>query len=293
MSGRELHWWHEDDCGVATRQSLLVAELCRRRSKYQEIAVFEHRLLGRVLVLDGVVQTTTADEFVYHEMLAHVPLSAWPGEESVDRSVLIVGGGDGGTLREVLRREGIGRVVMVEIDPEVVEVSYEYLGIGGDLRDPRVELVYEDGAVFVARDEHRARPFDVVLVDSTDPLGGPGDRLFTAEFVAGLEACLAPGGMVVWQMGVPFYERQKLAQGVAVMRRHFAAVEVYRTAVPTYLGGDMAFAIATRRPGTSALPRWRYAGRWYDPAVHEASFVLPPTWREWIDAPATPDRAAR
>ena len=269
-------WWLEEPDGTGVCQALEVRPVHAERTAYQELAIWDHPWLGRVLTLDGVVQTTQADEFVYHEMLVHVPLlgaAVRRCETGVD--VLIVGGGDGGTLREVLVHPWVRRAVMVEIDERVVAVCREHLGIHGDYGDPRVELVIGDGTAFVADPANRGA-FDVVLVDSTDP-GGPSEPLFGEAFTAGALACLRPGGVFARQMGVPFYQ-PFLREAAASLGSVFGGFEIYRTAVPTYIGGDMAFLAAVAGGGTIARPLAEYTGRHYTPALHRAAFAIPPWW---------------
>ena len=175
------------------------------RPTHQRIRVFENARFGRVLTLDGVVQTTEGDEFIYHEMMAHVPILA----HGAARRVLIVGGGDGGMAREVLRHRAVEHVTMVEIDAGVVEFSKKYLPSlsAGAFDDPRLDLVIADGADFVAQTDRR---FDVAIIDSTDPVG-PGEVLFTDTFYGRAKRCLAPGGVLVTQNGVPFMQGDELA----------------------------------------------------------------------------------
>ena len=167
------------------------------QSEHQELILFESRRWGRVLALDGVVQTTTADEFAYHEMLAHPAIIA----HGRVRSVLIVGGGDGGTLREGVKHAGVERIVKAELDPAVVTFCREHLPSlsNGAFDDPRLEITYGDAAAYMARARER---FDIVLVDSTDPIG-PGAALFTESFYLDCRRCLNEGGILVTQAGNP------------------------------------------------------------------------------------------
>lgn len=271
-------WWLEDPDGTGVCQALEVRVIHAERTPFQHLAILEHPWLGRVLALDGVVQTTQADEFVYHEMLAHVPLLGSAACERGDgAAVLVIGGGDGGTLREVLRHPWVRKVVMVEIDERVVAVCREHLGIHGDYGDPRVELIIGDGTTFVAEPARRAA-FDVILVDSTDP-GGPSEPLFGEAFTANARECLRPGGVLARQMGVPFYQ-PFLREAHGLLRSVFGNAEIYRAAVPTYIGGDMAFLVATEDGSTCAAPRRRFSGRYYSPEVHRAAFAVPPYWLE-------------
>ena len=271
-------WWLEDPDETAVCQALEVEVLHAERTPYQHLAILDHPWLGRILTLDGVVQTTQADEFVYHEMLVHVPLLGSASCERADgAAVLIVGGGDGGTLREVLRHPWVQRVVMVEIDQRVVAVCREHLGIHGNYDDPRVELIIGDGTAFVSEPAHHGT-FDAILVDSTDP-GGPSEPLFGEAFTRDARRCLRPGGVLARQMGVPFYQ-PFLRRAHDLMRSVFGTAEVYRAAVPTYIGGDMAFLVATRDSSSCTGPRREFTGRFYSPGVHRAAFAVPPYWLE-------------
>ncbi len=277
---RPTELWHEHDFGTGIRPGFDVRRLYAETTPYQQLEVFEHDYLGRMLILDGIVQTTTADEFIYHEMMVHVPLLGRPAAAE-PASVLIIGGGDGGVLREVLRHECVRRVVMVEIDAAVVEACKKYIGIHGDYDDPRAELVIGDGFAYVKSPEVRAQPFDVAIVDSTDPIG-PSQTLFTEEFVSDLAACLSPDGVMTRQAGVPFVQRDELPGAAAQVARIFGAAEVYRAAIPTYNGGDMAFVAGVKGGGTLRAPRRELRGRYYSPEVHTAAFALPAFWQELL-----------
>lgn len=256
------------------------------RSAHQRIVLFEHKVLGRVLTLDGVIQTTERDEFIYHEMLSHVPILA----HGKARSVLVIGGGDGGMVEEVLKHRGIERATLVEIDAAVVEFAKKYLPtICGDaFDDPRFHLVIADGAAFVAETEER---FDIIIIDSTDPIG-PGESLFTESFYAGCRRALREGGVLVTQNGVPFLQADELKSSLRALKGLFADTGCFLAAVPTYVGGVMAFAWASDDPALRRTPlevldeRFRAAGietRYYTPEVHRASFALPPFVQDLID----------
>ncbi|MBV9777752.1 MAG: polyamine aminopropyltransferase, partial [Acetobacteraceae bacterium] len=204
-------------------------ELARVRSAFQDIVVVETPSHGRVMLLDGVVQITEADEFVYQEMLAHVPLLAHGRAESV----LIIGAGDGGVLRRVLQHRTVRRAAMVEIDGEVIRLAKELMpGIGGDAwDDPRAEVIVGDGIDYVARAPDAT--FDVVIVDSTDPIG-VGEVLFTDDFYAHCARVLTGRGVVVNQCGVPFMQADELRETSARRARFFPHVTAYVAAVPTY-----------------------------------------------------------
>ncbi len=248
------------------------------QTPHQRVVVFENSIFGRVMVLDDIFQTTERDEFIYHEMLSHVPILA----HGAARKVLIIGGGDGGMLEETLKHRAIERVTMVDIDAGVIELAKEYLrSICKDaFEDPRTNLVIADGVEFVARCDER---FDVIIVDSTDPVG-PGVVLFGEAFYKNCRQCLAPGGIVVTQNGVPFLRSAELVNTLAAFRTLFADTSCYLATVPSYVGGPMAFAWGTDNPAARATPATVLRARfedsgietdYYTPKVHASAFTLP------------------
>ncbi len=260
----------------------VVRELAHVRSAFQDIVIVETASHGRVMLLDGVVQVTEADEFVYQEMIAHVPLIA----HGDARRVLIIGAGDGGVLRRVLQHRGVEHAVMVEIDGEVVRLARAHLtAIGGAAwDDPRAEVIIGDGVAHV--NEAQDASVDVIIVDSTDP-AGVGEVLFSEAFYAQCARVLSPSGVIVTQCGVPFMQGEELARSTARRRRSFAHVSAYVCAVPTYVGGLMTLGFAAQDAGWAGLDvaevtrRAERAGvlgttRYWSPSVHVASFSLPP-----------------
>ncbi len=250
----------------------------RGRTEFQQVLLFENPMLGRVLALDDICQTTEHDEYVYHEMIAHTPILAH-GEV---RRVLVVGGGDGGTLRRCLQHP-VERVTLVELDRHVIELCKTHLPTlgAGAFEDPRTELVIGDGSEFVARS---GDSYDVIIVDSTDPVGGPGDVLFSEGFYADCKRRLRPGGIFVNQSGNPFLEPDTLGNAVRRLRRSFADVGCFVGSVPSYAGGYMAFGWASDDPALRRIPAERLASRFaaagldtrcYTPELHAAAFALP------------------
>jgi spermidine synthase len=260
-------------------QEFVVDELLyEAKSDHQHVIIFHNAAFGRVLVLDGVVQTTERDEFIYHEMMAHVPILA----HGHAKRVLIVGGGDGATLREVLRHKQVERIVLVEIDRLVIDMCRQYLPLHsqGAFDDPRVEIVIDDGLKFAQQTDDI---FDVIISDSSDPIG-PGEALFKADFFAACKRCLNPGGVLVNQNGVPYMQLEELSTTARRLAKVFADWHFYSAAVPTYIGGIMAFGWATDnpalRPVDSDILKTRFAAagiktRYYNPEIHTASFALP------------------
>ena len=259
------------------------AELARVRSDFQEILVFDSETHGRVLLLDGVIQITERDEFVYQEMLAHVPLLIHPEPQRV----LIIGGGDGGILRRVLQHSNVSHVVMVEIDGEVIRLSREFLPTisGNAWTDRRARIIVGDGIAHVR--EADAASFDVIIVDSTDPVG-VGEVLFTDAFYQDCARVLTPQGLIVNQCGVPFMQADELLQTSRRRARFFPEVSAYVVAVPTYVGGFMTLGIAGNGDGLTTRPdaattasRAARAGilgttRYWTPDIQVGAFNLPP-----------------
>ena len=248
------------------------------KTEHQHLMIFHNAFLGRVMTLDGVVQTTEKDEFIYHEMMAHVPVFAH-GEV---RQVLIIGGGDGGMLREVLKHQGVEQVTMVEIDAEVINMAKQYLPkhSAGAFDDPRANIVIADGMDFVRETEQR---FDVIISDSTDPIG-PGEVLFTDDFYGQCKRILTPGGVIATQNGVPFFQLDEVTTTRERMAPHFSDQTFYSAAVPTYYGGIMTFAWGSDNADLRQLDlatlqqRFQQTGmktRYYTPEIHLASFALP------------------
>jgi spermidine synthase len=247
------------------------------KTPHQHLTIFHNATLGRVMTLDGVVQTTEADEFIYHEMMTHVPMLA----HGAARRVLIIGGGDGGMLREVVRHP-VESVTQVEIDQAVVDMAKQYLPrhSAGAYDDPRLNLVIDDGIEFLRRD---GESFDVIICDSTDPIG-PGEVLFTEDFYALARARLNPGGIVATQNGVPFFQPDELTTTAARMSAAFEDHTFYCAPVPTYYGGFMTFGWGATDPAARTADiqtlRERFSAlgmrtRYYNPDIHLASFALP------------------
>jgi len=253
------------------------------QTEHQHLVLFEQPFFGKMLMLDGATQITKRDEFIYQEMMAHVPLLA----HGRARDVLIVGGGDCGIAEEVLKHKSVRRLTQVEIDATVVEFAKKHFPefTRPVFADTRFESVIDDGARYVANTARTAeRSFDAIIVDSTDPQG-PGKVLFGERFYADCRRCLSAGGVLVTQNGVPFFQERELVSSLSKLRRLFADASCYVAAIPTYIGGHMAMGFASddkrlrRHSVTTIAQRYRKAGsfatRYWTPEIHVASFAQP------------------
>lgn len=251
-------------------------QLYTGQSEFQRIDVFESPEFGRFLTLDGYMMLTEKDEFIYHEMIVHVPLAVHPHV----RRVLVIGAGDGGVIRELTRYPDIEHIDMVEIDPLVVTVSREYLPkTACSLDDPRVSIHYEDGLKFIRRCEAL---YDLIIVDSTDPFG-PGEGLFTREFYGNCYKALKDDGIMVNQHESPFYQED----AIACQRAHKRIVEsfpisrVYQAHIPTYPSGHWLFGFASKKYHPLKdldEARWKAYGlpcRYYTTTLHKGAFYIP------------------
>jgi spermidine synthase len=270
--------WFEEIYHPHWRQRIAIERvLLQKHTGLQEVMIFENATLGRVLVLDGIVQASERDEFIYHEMMTHVPIMA----HGAAREVLIIGGGDGGALEEALKHPALARVTMVELDPGVVEIARAWLPAihGGAFDDPRTELLFTDGVRFVAE---TGRQFDVIILDTTDPTGA-SEALFTEQFYADCRGRLRPGGILVGQSGNPMSEPERVRACRERLARVFVDTSFILSSVPAYLGGPFVFAWGCDDPAKRQLDATELARRpcpldlrCYTAAVHAAAFVHPP-----------------
>jgi spermidine synthase len=253
--------------------------LYEMQTEHQHLVLFEQPFFGKMLMLDGATQITKKDEFIYQEMMSHVPIFAHGNA----REVLIIGGGDCGIAEEVLKHKTVKKLTQVEIDPAVVEFSKEHFPefTKPVFADKRFESVIDDGMKYVARTDRR---FDVIIVDSTDPQG-PGKVLFSQKFYSACKRCMSKGGVMVTQNGVPIFQPAELISSVSKFRKLFADGGCYVAAIPTYIGGHMAMGWATadkrlrQLPAKTIAARYRKAGsfstKYWTPEVHAAAFALP------------------
>ncbi len=252
-------------------------KLFDKQSDFQRVEIFETQAMGRVLILNGCFMVTEKDAFVYHEMLVH-PAMAVTREP---KKVLIIGGGDGGAVTEVIKYPHVDSVTLCEIDPMVVEACREYLPeVSAGLDDPRVEVVYRDGAAFV---QERPNQFDLILVDSTDPVG-PAKILFEKSFYQWVMDSLREGGNAVFQTESPFFMEDVFCEAVKKLKKVFGSQSVhpYFATIPCYPGGLWSFCLCAEgfEPGQAA-PEVESL-RYYDRRVHQAAFAAPVFVKEML-----------
>ncbi|OPX54170.1 spermidine synthase [Oceanospirillum multiglobuliferum] len=260
-------------------QSFVIDEvLFEQQTDSWHLIIFRNQQFGTVMALDGIIQTTERDEFVYHEMLTHVPLFA----HGAAKRVLIIGGGDGGILREVLKHPEVEHVTQVEIDQSVIDMCKTYLPKHSDgaFDNPRANIVIADGIEYVCNTDEK---FDVIISDCTDPVG-PGEVLFSSRFYEGCKRCLNEGGVFVAQNGSAFMQIDEAKVTQARLSPYFADQSFYCAAVPTYIGGNMLLAwgsdnAALRQLDLASLQA-RFAAanfktRYYNPQMHQGALALP------------------
>ncbi|QTH46412.1 polyamine aminopropyltransferase [Cohnella sp. LGH] len=245
--------------------------MVHEQTDFQELAMIETEEYGNMLVLDGMVMTTEKDEFVYHEMVAHPALFTHPNPENV----LVVGGGDGGVIREVLKHSQVKKAVLVDIDGKVIEYSKQYLpSIAGQLNDPRVEVIVNDG--FMHIHDHK-NTYDVIMVDSTEPVG-PAVNLFTKGFYQGIHDALKEDGIFVAQTDNPWFKADLIRSVNRDVKEVFDIVRVYVANIPTYPSGLWTFTMGSKKydplaVDESGIPE--LDTQYYSPRLHKAAFALP------------------
>lgn len=264
-------WFTEKQTETYGITAKIKQTLVREQTEFQDLAIIETEQFGRMLILDNMVMTTVKDEFVYHEMVAHPALATHPNP----RHVLVVGGGDGGVIREVLKHPDVEKAVLVDIDGKVIEYSKKYLPeIAGELDNPRVEVIVGDGYMHIH--EHKNQ-YDVVMVDSTEPVG-PAVQLFEKGFYQGIHDALKEDGIFVAQTDNPWFKGDLLRQVHQDVKEIFPIVRVYQANIPTYPSGLWTFTMGSKtydplNIAENDVPELNT--KYYTPQLHKAAFVLP------------------
>jgi spermidine synthase len=273
------------------RRASLVLDVTRwvysSKSAFQKIDIFDTIAHGRILALDGIVQTMERWEFMYHEMMAHVPLMLVNNPQKV----LVIGGGDGGTIREVLKHRSVKSIALCEIDREVVEVSRSFLpGLGDSFSDSRVSCFFEDGSLFI---KNATEKWDAILIDSTDPTAGEGGQLFTEDFYRICRDHLTEGGVLVAQTENPIYDAQWMKTAFRRIHSAFPKAAMYLGFSPQYPSGFWTYSLGyNERPKSVETPFWELIHdkrkeipdglRYYSEKVHNAAFCLPPFMEQFL-----------
>lgn len=269
-------WFTEKHTPYVQFSIKIEKQLYAAKSEFQRIDILESREFGRILTLDGYLMLTEKDEFIYHEMITHVPMAVMPHA----RKVLIIGGGDGGTAREILRYKAVESIDLVDIDKMVADACRKYIPqTAASLDDPRVKCHFEDGLKYI---RHHENEYDLIIVDSTDPFG-PGEGLFTKEFYGNCYKALKDDGIMVNQHESPFYP----ADSYAMQRAHkrifesFPISRIYQAHIPTYPSGHWLFGFASKKYHPILDANWQkwksldIKTRYYNPKLHAGAFALP------------------
>ncbi len=274
MKDKEV--WIEDQYGIDQGRSLeikILKSIEKIKSDFQEIEILESKYFGKVLLIDGIIMLTEADEFCYHEMIAHIPLCVHPQA----KKVLVIGGGDGGTVREILKHQEVKEIDVCEIDSAVIELSKKHLpNLANSFGDKRVKIYYQDGSKFI---QEYKNEYDVIIVDSSDPIG-PAEVLFKREFYEDMYLALKKEGIVVTQAESFFYNQEIIRSLFSFIKEIYPIAEYYYTMVPTYPSGVIGFTFCSKKyhpikdfslEKTLDLKNLKY----YNPEIHYSSFVLP------------------
>ena len=272
-----MEFWYSEYYSENAKFSIKVdKQLHSEQSDFQRIDFFESDEFGRFFTLDGLMMVTEKDEFIYHDMITHTALAVNPGI----KNVLVIGAGDGGTVRELTRYKNIEKIDMVEIDERVVRLCEKYLPVtASQLKDSRVSLYFEDGIKFVKESQEK---YDLIIVDSTDPIG-PGEGLFTVEFYTDCYNLLSDNGILINQHESPYYDkdRKELIRTRQKIKKIFEISRVYQAHIPTYPSGHWLFGFASKKYDPVKdikADEWNKLGletKYYNTDLHLGAFALP------------------
>lgn len=263
------YWLTEDEYDFLKIDYRIKEVIFKEKSPYQEVMILDSYPFGRMLTLDGIVQTTAADGYIYNEMISHVPIAIHQNP----KKVLIIGGGDCGVAREVSKYEQIEQIDMVEIDEVVTKACLEHLTeVSGGLSDERVNFIFEDGVKFV---KDKKNEYDIIIVDSSDPIG-PAKALFEKSFYESLHVALKDDGLMVCQSQSPIFHQDVMKQSYSRIKEIFKEAKMYTAVVPTYPGGLWSFTIGTKKDFKIDVSKVKNKEtRYVNEAIIESSFTLP------------------
>ncbi|QCI17611.1 polyamine aminopropyltransferase [Buchnera aphidicola (Acyrthosiphon lactucae)] len=270
--------WHEKLYCHLGQYFLIEKLIYKKKTPHHKVMIFQNSIFGKIMVIDDIVQTTENDEFIYHEMLTHIPIFA----HGSIKNVLIIGGGDGGILREVCRHKNIKKITMVEIDINIINLCKKYFPNHSNnaYEDSRLKLVIDDGLNFTKNTKEK---FDLIISDSTDPVGC-GKNLFISEFYFNCKNCLTQNGIFVAQNGIFFLQKNETILTYKNLKKYFYDTKFYQANIPTYYGGIMMFAWGTNniefRKNSfiniqSRIKNTKLAFNYYNAKIHISSFYLP------------------
>ena len=275
--------WIEEKLEIKNGRALKVRitkSLEKIKSEFQEIEVVESESFGKILLIDGIIMLTDADEFCYHEMITHIPLCVHPKAQKV----LVIGGGDGGTVREILKHDSVNEVDVCEIDEKVIEISKKHFPyLANSFNDPKVKVYCEDGNKFI---KNHKDEYDIIIVDSSDPVG-PAEVLFRREFYEAMYQALKNNGIVVTQAESFFYHKKIIKSLFSFIKEIYPISEYYYTLVPTYPSGIIGFTFCSRKYhpildfNETEILKLKDL-KYYNKEIHKASFALPAFVQEYI-----------
>jgi spermidine synthase len=260
------HWDEKRGSSITVMASGMLA---KRKTRFQTIEIYDTEGCGRVMMIDGIIMLTESDEFAYHEMITHPAMHVHPDP----KQVLVIGGGDGGAVREILKHN-VDEVHLCEIDADVISISKEFFpSIACGLCDPRVKIFTDDGAEFI---NNKAGYYDVILVDSTDPVG-PAEVLFREPFYRAMNNALTENGIASTQSEGIYYDLDTIIQLFSFTRKIFPVVEYYYTMVPTYPSGTIGFSFCSKKlhPLRDRADKGIKGLKYYNDSIHNSAFVLP------------------
>lgn len=271
--------WFTEELHPYYRKGIRIKKiLADEQTQYQHLQFVETEFFGNAMILDGIIQLTERDNMGYHEMIVHVPMLAVENP----KRVLIVGGGDGGSLKQVLRYDSVEEVVTCELDQRVVDLSRQHLSasFGDPWADSRSQLLIRDAFGFL---EENPGKFDVIISDTTDPIG-MAERLFSDEFYKLVVRALAPGGAAATQCEQPFFDTELIKTIYQSAKQLTKNPAYYYANIPTYPGGGIGFMYVSDTPWQNGLNKAYPAGRnnYINPQVHQAAFALPEFFRREI-----------